>query len=167
MLFFQLLLDPVALEGRQIIDEQLAVEVIAFVLNAHRQQAFGNQLEGLAVTVEGLDFDFLRAIDVFVEARHRQAAFLILLNFVGQGLELGVDKHQRFILVFGQVHHHQALVYIHLGGRQADAGGVVHGCKHIVDQLAQLVVDLLHRFGDGTQARIGKFEDVQDRHMRL
>lgn len=49
MLFFQLLLDAVALEVGQVIHKQLAVEVIALVLDAHGQQAFGNQLIGLAI----------------------------------------------------------------------------------------------------------------------
>lgn len=55
MLLFQLLADAVALEGGQVVDEQLAVEVVAFVLDAYRQQAFGDLLEGVAVAVEGLD----------------------------------------------------------------------------------------------------------------
>ena len=46
VLLFQFLLDAVALEVRQVIDEQLAVEVIAFVLDAHGQQAFGDQFKG-------------------------------------------------------------------------------------------------------------------------
>ena len=49
--FFKLLFDPVTLKRRQVIDEQLAVEVVAFVLNAHGQQAFGDHFEGLAITV--------------------------------------------------------------------------------------------------------------------
>ena len=70
MLFFQLLLDAVALEVGQVIDEQLAVEVIALVLDAHGEQAFGDQLEGLAIAIQRLDLDLLRAVDVLVEAGH-------------------------------------------------------------------------------------------------
>jgi hypothetical protein len=36
--FFELFLDPVTLEIRQVVDEQLAVQVIALVLDAHREQ---------------------------------------------------------------------------------------------------------------------------------
>ncbi|MCY1250470.1 hypothetical protein D9M72_641160 [compost metagenome] len=70
VLFFQLLLDPVTLERRQVIDEQLAIEVVALVLDANGQQALGDQFERLAVAVQGLDLDALGAIDVFIEARN-------------------------------------------------------------------------------------------------
>ena len=80
---FQLLLDAVAFQRGQVVDEQLAVEVVAFVLDTYRQQVFGDQLKGLAVTVQGLDLDFGRSIDVFVEAGYRQTAFLILADAWG------------------------------------------------------------------------------------
>jgi hypothetical protein len=43
---------------------------------------------------------------------------------------------------------------------QTDARGLIHGFKHVIDQLANAVVDRRHWFGDGAKARIGKFEDV-------
>ncbi|SCZ18074.1 Uncharacterised protein [Acinetobacter baumannii] len=167
MLLFQLLADAVALEGGQVVDEQLAVEVVAFVLDAYRQQAFGDFLEGVAIAVEGLDPDLLRSVHVLVEAGYRQAAFLVLVHILGQRFELGVDEYPRLGLVFAEVHDHDALVHVHLGRGEADARGFVHGFEHVVDQLAHRVVDHLHRFGDGPQARIGEFENVQDGHMRL
>src|SRR5690606_38450788 len=167
MLFFQLLLDAVALELRQVVDEELAVEVVAFVLDAHRQQAFGDQLVGLAVAVQRADPNLLRAIDVLVEAGYRQTAFLVLVHLVGQGFELGVDEDPRLGLVLGQVHHHHALVNVHLGSREADAGSGIYGLEHVVDQLTNAVIDHLHRRGDGAQPRIGVFEDVENGHKRL
>ncbi|MOA10989.1 hypothetical protein D3C78_1309030 [compost metagenome] len=137
------------------------------MLDAHRQQALGDQLEGLAVAVQRLDPDLLRAVDVLVEAGHRQAAFLVLVHLLGERFELGVDEHPRLALVLGQVHHHQTLVHVDLGRGQADAGRRVHGLEHVVDQLAQGVVHRGHRLGEGAQAGIGEFENVQDRHMRL
>ena len=76
MQFFQLLLDPVTLEVRQVINKQLAVKVVAFVLNAHRQQAFGDHFERLAVTVQRLDLDTLRAIDAKTDVGLRIARLL-------------------------------------------------------------------------------------------
>src|SRR5690606_4783733 len=46
----QFLADAVTLEVGQIIHEQLAIQVIALMLDADRQQAFTNDVEGLAVT---------------------------------------------------------------------------------------------------------------------
>lgn len=76
MLFLEFFLDPVALEVREVINEQLAVQVIALMLDADGEQAFGNQFVRLAVTVQRLDADLLRAVDVLVETGYRQAAFL-------------------------------------------------------------------------------------------
>ncbi|MNO88576.1 hypothetical protein D3C76_800310 [compost metagenome] len=137
------------------------------MLDAHREQTFGNFLERFAVAVQRLDLHLLRAVDVLVEAGHRQAAFLVLIHLFGQRFELGVDEHPRLGLVLGQIHDDDALVHVHLGGGQADAGGFVHGFEHVVDQLAHGVIDHLDRFGDRAQARIGEFENVQDGHMRL
>ncbi len=137
------------------------------MLDAHREQAFGDHLVGFAVTIQRLDPHFLRTVDVLVEARYRQAAFLVLVHLVGQRFEFGIDEDSRLGPVFGQVHHHHALVHIDLRRGQADARSLVHGLEHVVDQLTKLVIDHIHRFGDGAQPRIGKFKDVQNGHMRL
>jgi hypothetical protein len=36
---------------------------------------------------------------------------------------------------------------IHLGGRKADAAGVVHGFNHVIDQRAHLIVNRFNRGG--------------------
>jgi len=138
--------------------------VIAFVLDAHGEQAFGDQLVVAAVAFLRLDPYLLRAVDILVEAGHRQAAFLVLVHLLGQRFELGVDEHPWLGLVLGQVHHHHALVHVDLGRGQADAGGGIHGLEHVVDQLGKRRVEHGHRLGDGAQARIGEFEDVENGH---
>jgi hypothetical protein len=60
----------------EVIDHELAIEVIGFVLNRDRQQAFGFELEWLAVLVERLDRDSLGAVDVFTNTGKREAAFV-------------------------------------------------------------------------------------------
>ncbi|MCY1436602.1 hypothetical protein D9M71_527310 [compost metagenome] len=137
------------------------------MLDAHREQTFGDLLERLAVAVQRLDLHLLRTVDVLVEAGHRQAAFLVLVHLVGEGFELGVDEHPRLGFVLGEVDDHDALVHVDLGGGQADAGSVVHGLEHVVDQLAHGVINHLDGLGDRAQARIGEFENVQNSHMRL
>ncbi|OMP13744.1 class I and II aminotransferase [Corchorus olitorius] len=127
LLLFELLLDAIALERRQVVDEQLAVEVIDLVLDAHRQQAVAFQLEGLAVAIQGLDPDPLGTADLFVEAGNRQAAFLVLAQFLGERLGLGIDEDQRLALVFADVDHHQAAMHVDLGGGQTDAGRFSRG----------------------------------------
>jgi hypothetical protein len=63
-----------------------------------------------------------------------------------------------FVVFLRYIDDQYALMDVDLGGCQADAGGVVHGFKHIVYQSARGGGYLGHRFGLGAQARIGKFE---------
>src|SRR5512138_497156 len=44
-------LDAVALERGEVVDEDLALQMIEFVLDAHRQEAVGGELERLAVAI--------------------------------------------------------------------------------------------------------------------
>ena len=55
----------------------------------------------------------------------------------------------------------QALVEVHLGGRQADAGRGVHGLEHVVDELLQLRSRSRGVIGFrlGAQTRVRVFED--------
>ena len=70
----------VRLSSRQVVDEQLAVEMIHLVLDAHGEQAVGVELDLLAVAVERAHADLVGARDLVEDARHRQAAFLGLLD---------------------------------------------------------------------------------------
>src|SRR5690606_17065821 len=86
-------LDAALLQVGQVLDEHLAVEMIELVLHAHRQQAVGLGLVRLAVDIQRLVADARRALDLVVDARHRQAAFLVGLALVALPGDLGVDQH--------------------------------------------------------------------------
>ncbi|MNP49064.1 hypothetical protein D3C76_1432270 [compost metagenome] len=58
-------------------------------------------------------------------------------------------------------------MYVDLSRSQPDTRRFVHGFKHVVDQLANFVIDDSHWLGDGAQTRVWKFEDVQNGHMRM
>src|SRR5687768_2958315 len=79
-LLLELLADARALELRQVVDEQLAVEMIDLVLNAHGEQPVGVELDLLAVAVQGTHADLLRARHLVEVTRHRQATFLRLFD---------------------------------------------------------------------------------------
>ena len=51
-LFFELLTNPHPFQLRQVINEQLAIEMIDLVLDANRQQIVGFHLERLAIPVQ-------------------------------------------------------------------------------------------------------------------
>jgi hypothetical protein len=62
------------------------------------------------------------------------------------------------------VHDDDALGHADLDGGEADAGRLVHGLEHVLDQEPQLRVDLLRRFGDQPQPLVGQDDDVAQRH---
>ena len=68
------------------------------------------------------------------------------------------------LVLLGEVHGHDALRHADLDRRQPDAGRVVHGLEHVLDQRADLGVDLLDRLGDEPQPLVGQDEDVAQRH---
>ncbi|MNS90404.1 hypothetical protein D3C72_1244540 [compost metagenome] len=135
--------------------------MVHLVLHADRQQAIGGQFLRLPLAVQELDGDGVGTGHVSEDAGHRQATFLIHLAPV-LGDDFRVDEHARLVLFFAHVDDHEALVHVHLAGSQADAGGVVHGLEHVVEQLLER---RRGHFGGidqrslGTQARIGELKD--------
>ena len=68
--FFQLGLDALAFEGGQVVHEELALEVVHFVLDTDGEDAFGFQFEGVAVPVQRLHADLAGPGDQLVIARY-------------------------------------------------------------------------------------------------
>jgi hypothetical protein len=124
------------------------------VLDARGEQALGLDLDRLAVAVQALYTDVRGALDRFVDPRHRQAALVHLLmpGCVG---DHRVDQADRGCTVFADIHYDQTLADIDLDRRESDAGGVVHGLEHVVDEPAQRVVDMLDRLRAAAQTGSG------------
>ena len=162
----QLLAHHLALQRREVIDEQLAVQVIHLVLDADGQQAVGPQLLRLALAVEEAHGDLVGAVHVGEDAGHGQAAFLVHL-FAGLVAQLRIDEDLGLVLFLADVDDHEALVHVHLAGGQADARRVVHGLEHVVEQALEFGrrhICGLHRHGLGAQAGVGEFEDGEQGH---
>src|SRR5258706_13783859 len=97
LLLLQLADNAFLLEPRKILDEDLAFQMIHFVLDAHREQAVAFNLEGLAVNSEGLHSDPFPAGYLLENARYRQATFLAV--GLSPAVEnFGVDQHQKLIV---------------------------------------------------------------------
>ena len=109
-----------------------------------------------------------RALDVVVVLGHRQAAFLIGVQLLRDPGDLGVDDEQRRLLLAlaGEVERDDALGDADLDRRQSDAGGVVHGLQHVVEDATDLVVHDGDRLGDELQAGVGQGDDVEFGHER-
>src|SRR5690606_15693295 len=79
-LFAQARLDAVLLQDRQVFDKYLAHQMNELVLYANGQQAFGVELVGFTLFVQGPHPYARRALDLVVNARDRQTAFFVYLD---------------------------------------------------------------------------------------
>src|ERR1041385_4972805 len=68
--------DALLLQLREVLDKDLALQVIHFVLNAHGEQTLCFQREGVAVLVVRANFHALGARHELIDARHRKTTFL-------------------------------------------------------------------------------------------
>src|SRR5690606_29551679 len=157
------LLDALALQRRQIVDEQLALEVIHLVLDALREQPVRLELERLAVLVERPDLDPLGPLDELVQPRDGQTPLLEALAAV-RGEDFRVDEAARLIAPLGHVDHDDALVNVDLRRSKADAGRGIHRLEHVLDQALHVVVDNCDALGAYSQPRIGILENWESRH---
>ena len=82
----------VALEFRDVVDEQHAVEMVDLMLQRRRQQALGEHFPRLALAVEKARAHLRRPLDLFVIFRDRQAALLVDRPLVGRPEDLGIDE---------------------------------------------------------------------------
>ena len=98
MLFIELLADAASLERGDVVDEELAVEVVDLMLDADRQQAVGFHGELFTVAVASRNANLLGALYRFVEAGDGKAAFIVLTQGIAFFLkQLGghPDKRER------------------------------------------------------------------------
>ena len=71
---------------------------------------------------------------------------------------------ERRLLGLARVDDDDALGHGDLDRREADAGRLVHGLQHVVEQTPHLRVDTVDRFGNLSQQRIRKRDDGQNGH---
>ena len=138
------------------------------MLDAGGQQAVGPQHEAAALAVQGLHLDAVGAGDVGEHAGNRQAAFLVGPQLHRALADDRVDQHQRLLALLGDVHYRQPVHQVHLRRSQADAGGLVHGLEHVIEQALERGLGDprgIHGVGDHAQARIRVFNDWKKGHV--
>src|SRR2546422_2728837 len=167
--------DQLALERAQVVDEELALQMVHLVLHADREERIGRfLLLPAAVAVRVLDDDVAETRDLLVLVGDGQAAFGVRELAVGD-LEHGIDQpEQAFalllrLLAFGRgtlvhVHRDHVEVYPNLGGGEPDAVGVIHRLGHVVAQLADLRIDLAYGLGLLLQAGVGPDQELSQCH---
>src|SRR5439155_10723803 len=80
-----------ALQNAEIVDEQLAMQMIDLVLAATGEQLGRGELDRLPVAIDCADHDLRRALDVPEDVRDRQATLLRLRAALGRH-DLGVHE---------------------------------------------------------------------------
>src|SRR5690606_30431539 len=162
-LLFELLTDASALEVGEIVDEELAVQMIDFVLNTDSKQPVGIELNRLAFAIERTDANPLGAPDLVVYPRHRQAPLLHLLDAFSRE-DFRIDQHERLIARLADIDDDNALVHVDLRRRQPNTRRGVHGLEHVVDQLLQARIDLLDGLGLDAKPWVWVFENRESCH---
>ncbi|MPL60715.1 hypothetical protein SDC9_06276 [bioreactor metagenome] len=141
---FHLAGDHLPLQGPEVVDEELAVEVVVLVLGAGRPEPVELLLVDLPVETEPAHPHLARAGHLGVLVGDREAAFLVDVGlFRGPG-DFGVEHHHRCgggRLVLDAIHHEEALEHADLRRGKADARGFIHCGKHVIGKFADLVVD--------------------------
>src|ERR1022692_1472971 len=131
--------DQVALQGADVADVQLAVQVVGFVQKGARQQVFAGLFEELTLGVLRAHRYALGTLDLLAERGNAQATFFaFLLAFHAHNFR--IDEHQlvRRILGVGYVDDGDLAGEPDLRRRQPDALGGVHGLEHVFQELVEL-----------------------------
>ena len=144
LLFFGLGQDALAFESGEVIDKQLAIQMVHLVLNTNREDAFGLPFEGRPPSIEGGNPDPLGALDVFADIGDGETAFF--------GLDgptpfdnFRIDKANGLIPLTGDIDNGNPFGDIDLSGRKTDALGGIHGMEHVIDEFSDALVDLTDR----------------------
>src|ERR1019366_4136608 len=162
-----LALHHVSLQGADVADIELAVEMVGFVHQRARQQFLSAHLDGLAFHVLCARRNRAWPRHLLAEFGQTQAAFVGSETPFGVD-DLGIDQHDLGARIFleADVDHRNALADADLRRCQTDAVCHVHALKHIFDQFSQLVVE----HGDGgrriLQNRVPEFHDFVD-HLEV
>src|SRR5262249_2719956 len=162
----QLLLEPLAAQHAQAIDEQHAIQVIHFVLHGAGEEPFAGEHHGLALLTQRTHVDLGGALEAVVDAGNRETALVVVLGARGV-LVHGIDESdvQHLLALLGNAEHGDAQAHAHLGRGEADAIVGVHGLVHVLDQLAVLVGDLRDRRGFLAQYGIAEDAERSQRHQ--
>src|SRR5204862_5462454 len=97
-LLLEFLANALALQIRQVVDEQLAVEVVDLVLDTHRQDVVVIALERLAAAILRAQPDLRRALHFIADPRHPPPPPLPP-RFPLAREDLRVDEHQRLVVL--------------------------------------------------------------------
>src|SRR5205807_1295171 len=158
--------NPVALELREVVDEQHAVQMIDLVLDASGKDAGTVHLLALAGTIEETDSYLLRTSHHVEEFGDGKAAFLIVGLLFARPDDFRIDEKNRrpLLAVLGEIDHYEAQRYADLDGCKPDTRRVIHGIEHVIEDAAGIIAHMSQGLGYLPQHGIGQLDDVADGH---
>ncbi len=160
--------DEIALQGADVADVELAIEMVGFVLKGPGQEFFASLFEDISFRVLGADGDGFRTRYVFAEVGDAEAAFALGM-FAGGVDDFRVDEDQLGVGIFfeGDVDHGDAPGDADLRSGEADAVRGVHRLEHIVEQGLQLCIEDGDLFGRLLQHRVAELNDGIDHFLAV
>jgi Mlc titration factor MtfA (ptsG expression regulator) len=144
-----------AIVGFEAFEHEHAVEMVDLVEQEPTEELVADDGHIVAVEIEARDRDHLRAHDVEGETRQREAA-LFVEPFVFGVDDRGVDERVRALT---DVVHEETPLHPDLRCGEPDAGGLVHGGVHGVDQLGERAVELRDGRSGALEHRIAEESD--------
>lgn len=148
------------------VDKQDAFEMVDFVLQAGREQAFGFERPQLPVAVKILGADLGWPFDFLPDIRKRKAAFLANRCFVRRPQYLRIDEHSRLVtaIFLREVHDENALRHADLDCSKSDTLGRIHAFQHAVRERSDRGIYAPNRLGNFFQTRIWRDKDGAGSH---
>src|SRR6266705_1763658 len=153
-LFLKFRLDALLLEARQIVDEDFALEVIHFMLDADREELFCDEGEGFSVQAECAHRHALCALNRLVDSWNGQAALLAILDSLAAD-DLRIDQNQELVSALGGVDDDHPLVHVDLRCCESHPRRCVHRFGHVPYQGANRLVNFQYWRGPLIEPRIG------------
>src|SRR3984893_6726445 len=120
--FFQAAPDELALELREVVDEQLALEMIHLMLDANSQKSIRIHFKRLPVGPQGSHPDVGGALHLVEYVGYRQTT--LFTGTASFGLQqFGVDEDHGLVTLLAHIEHDDAPMHVDLGGGEAHTLG--------------------------------------------
>ena len=94
---FQLFPDPIPLQPGKVVDKDLAIEMIHFMLDTDRQYLIGLCFEGVPIYIHGIDPDLAGSLNRGIDAWHGQASLFYFNYPLVEVGNLRIDEHLEVI----------------------------------------------------------------------
>ena len=133
------------LDRAQVVDIENAVEMVDFMTETSGQQSLGLDDNLFTMNVLPTDDHLFGSNDSVGEVGYAQAAFFAFLFPFGRH-DFGIADRDELtrVLADRQINGSQTYIQTDLRCGQAYAGGTVHGLNHVLNELFQFAVEVIH-----------------------